>query len=259
MGTSTQGFSLVELSIVLVILGLLTGGILAGQSLIRASELRSASAEYSRYEAARHSFRDKYMALPGDMPNATRFWGDNNSACADAAITNGTPGTCNGDGDGLLETAAAANATGERFQYWNQLALTGLIEGSYTGLAGPSSAQHKVVDTNTPASRAGKSAGWHVDYTVGSVSATAFGKAAGNRLHLGSTGGSNYDGDGPTLTPTEAWGIDTKLDDGLPGLGSVETYGATARPNCATSDDSSTATYALSTSSPTCNLYFYLR
>ena len=70
-----QGFSLVELSIVLVILGLLTGGILAGQSLIRASELRAATAEYQRYATSIQSFRDKYMALPGDMTNATRFWG----------------------------------------------------------------------------------------------------------------------------------------------------------------------------------------
>ena len=64
--TAQPGFSLVELSIVLVILGLLTGGILAGQSLIRAAELRSISTDYSRYIAAVQAFRDKYFALPGD-------------------------------------------------------------------------------------------------------------------------------------------------------------------------------------------------
>jgi prepilin-type N-terminal cleavage/methylation domain-containing protein len=68
-----RGFSLVELSIVLVILGLLTGGILAGQSLIRAAELRSITTQFNQYVSATQSFRDKYMALPGDMPNATRF------------------------------------------------------------------------------------------------------------------------------------------------------------------------------------------
>ena len=70
-----SAFSLVELSIVLVILGLLTGGILSGQSLIRAAELRSVTTEYSRYTAATYSFRDKYFALPGDMSNAESFWG----------------------------------------------------------------------------------------------------------------------------------------------------------------------------------------
>src|SRR5438552_4058186 len=70
-----QAFSLVELSIVLVILGLLVGGILSGQSLIRAAELRSVTTEFSRYLAAVQSFKDKYFALPGDMANATAFWG----------------------------------------------------------------------------------------------------------------------------------------------------------------------------------------
>lgn len=69
-----HGFSLVELSIVLVILGLLTGGILAGQSLIRAAELRSVSTEQSRWVTAANSFRDKYFALPGDFRDATKFW-----------------------------------------------------------------------------------------------------------------------------------------------------------------------------------------
>lgn len=71
--TMRNAFSLVELSIVLVILGLLTGGILAGQSLIRAAELRAVSTEYNRHFTAIQSFRNRYMALPGDMNNATRF------------------------------------------------------------------------------------------------------------------------------------------------------------------------------------------
>ena len=79
-----RAFSLVELSIVLVILGLLTGGILAGQSLIRAAELRAVTTEYQRYVAAVQTFRDKYMALPGDMPNAIAFWG----------AAHATPATC---------------------------------------------------------------------------------------------------------------------------------------------------------------------
>jgi prepilin-type N-terminal cleavage/methylation domain-containing protein len=65
-------FSLVELSIVLVILGLLVGGVLSGQALIRASEMRSITAQANQYRAAIYSFRDKYFAIPGDMANARR-------------------------------------------------------------------------------------------------------------------------------------------------------------------------------------------
>lgn len=68
-------FSLVELSIVLVILGLLVGGVVAGQSLIRAAELRSVSTDYQRFLTATLTFRDKYFALPGDFTMASRVWG----------------------------------------------------------------------------------------------------------------------------------------------------------------------------------------
>lgn len=96
----TRGFSLVELSIVLVILGLLTGGILAGQSLIRAAELRSYITDVQRYPAAVNAFKDKYFAYPGDMANATKFWGalggdgTGNDAACQALSASGLP-TCN--------------------------------------------------------------------------------------------------------------------------------------------------------------------
>ncbi len=100
----TNGFSLVELSIVLVILGLLTGGILSGQNLIRAAELRAVTTEFSAYQTAVMTFKDKYFALPGDMRNATDFWGSaGGSGVIGDGCEAGTPTgtqTCNGNGDG---------------------------------------------------------------------------------------------------------------------------------------------------------------
>jgi len=71
MNCKRSAFTLVELSIVLVILGLLVGGTLTGQSLIHAAELRSVVKDYEKYKTAMHVFEDKYFALPGDMTNAT--------------------------------------------------------------------------------------------------------------------------------------------------------------------------------------------
>lgn len=89
-----RGFSLIELSIMLVILGLLVGAVTAGQSLIRASELRSVTTDIERYRAGIATFRDKYFGLPGDLLNATSFWGKDNTNCPTHTGTNATPGTC---------------------------------------------------------------------------------------------------------------------------------------------------------------------
>ena len=151
---SRCGFTLVELSIVLVILGLLVGGVLTGQSLIRAAELRAVSKEFQTYQTAAMSFRDKYFGLPGDITNATAFWGQN-TVCGGGAAT----GVCNGNGDGIVNDAGVANGTNEVLQFWTQLALAGMIEGSYTGIAGPTHGNDSTAGINVPRSKI-SSVGW---------------------------------------------------------------------------------------------------
>lgn len=214
-----HAFSLVELSIVLVILGLLVGGVLSGQSLIRAAELRSVSADYARFYTAAQTFRDKYFAIPGDMPNATAFWGDDNANCADAAVPNGTPGTCNGNGDGILTFAGAASTTGEIFQFWKQLALAGLVEATYTGIAGTGAGSHAVIGTNVPRGRLSNSAFTIVNY-VTAGDPYNYAMNYGNQMTFG-TANTVVDTSNPVLKPEEAWNIDTKLDDGRPATGSI--------------------------------------
>jgi prepilin-type N-terminal cleavage/methylation domain-containing protein len=70
-----HGFTLVELSIVLMIIGLLVSGILVGKDMIRAAELRSITSEKDQFQTAVNLFKNKYLGLPGDLSNATAFWG----------------------------------------------------------------------------------------------------------------------------------------------------------------------------------------
>lgn len=250
-----NGFSLVELSIVLVILGLLTGGILAGQSLIRASELRSVTNEYSRYITALQTFRDKYFALPGDMSNATSFWGKDNTNCAGDLGSVGTPGACNGNGDGVIDPAAAASVRGERFQIWKQLALAGLIEGSYSGIAGTGGNNHTVFATNSPPSKLGN-AGWGVSNLnqTATASTTIFQIDFGNHFQFGAQSTTA----GPTvivLKPEELWNIDTKLDDGRPGNGKVIAQGIDTCTT-ATAGTQLNADYRLDNSAVACAIRF---
>lgn len=247
-----RGFSLVELSIVLVILGLFTGGILAGQSLIRAAELRAVSAEFQRYIAATQTFRDKYMAIPGDMNNATRFWNrqENQSWCitgSSASVT--TSGTCDGNGDGMLGFAAAASQSGEMFQYWRQLALAGFIEGTYTGYAGATAADLAVIGSNVPASRISV-VGWTAMYRATGVG-TEPAVSIGNHFRVGTaTAGTTA---GSFLEPEEMWNIDTKMDDGRPLSGGLIIRDTTIN-TCSNASSSSdlAASYLLSSSTVSC-------
>lgn len=213
-----KAFSLVELSIVLVILGLLTGGILAGQSLIRAAELRAVSTEYNRYMTAVGSFRDKYFALPGDMNNAQSFWGIADATAATCVTTAGTgTQTCNGNGDGILNTSAGSN---ERFRFWQHLANAGLIEGSYSGIQGSGGADEAVIGTNVPRSKI-NSGGWSMYYAPNDPgNANAFANDYQNYLNLGAFYATTI-AINPLLKPEELWNIDTKSDDGKPGTGKV--------------------------------------
>lgn len=220
-----QAFSLVELSIVLVILGLLVGGVLAGQSLIRAAELRSVSTEYSRWVTATQTFRDKYFALPGDMPNATAFWGAANPSPATCRSTQsiGQP-TCNGDGNGALNFSSVVQ---EYYRFWQHLANANLIEGQYYG-SNTSAAGILTPDTNiAPSSKWPRNIWTAFNYNGSPPRNDLFNIEYGNMLALsipvsipadnviGGIGGVQ------NMNAADAWNVDLKIDDGMPARGSV--------------------------------------
>ena len=68
-----RGFTLVEIAIVLVIIGLLLGGILKGQEMITQAKIKNVMADYSGISAAYHGYQDRYRAIPGDDLGATRW------------------------------------------------------------------------------------------------------------------------------------------------------------------------------------------
>lgn len=246
-----HGFTLVELSVVLVVLGLLIGGIMGGQSLLRRSDLQSVISDYTKYSSAVEQFRQQYGNLPGDMNDATNVWGDDATAvtgCADAAITDGTPGTCNGDGDGNM------SEDGEPFRAWQQLVLANLIKGYYSGIA---SSNNPVLGTNVPKSRIAN-AGWNFAYkATTSGNADYYDQDLNNYLSLGAVITNNPIMQGAALTPAEAWQIDKKIDNGLPATGRVmalKPSPSTINPSCTTSATDASAAYTLTGSTNACSL-----
>lgn len=218
---SQSGFSLVELSIVLVILGLLTGGILGGQALIRAAELRSVSTEAQRYAAAVQTFRDKYFALPGDMTNATAFWGTMSSGvCPHATGGTGTQ-TCNGNGNGEINAGGIAGQSNEMYTFWQHLANAALITGTYSGIAGDAGAGDSEIGQNAPSSRV-SNAGWHMQHFIDGNPLTNYDlpTSYANTFFFGADY-PDFETGNKILAPEEAWNIDVKMDDGRPAYGEV--------------------------------------
>lgn len=208
-----QAFTLVELSIVLVILGLLVGGVLSGQSLIRAAELRAVVTERDQYVTATHAFKDKYFALPGDMTNATAFWTEAPD-CADVEAAHVGTATCNGNGDGQIDLGLT-----ESVNYWQQLANAGLIAGTYSGAYTSGEFGTLVLGTDVPKSKLG-SAGWSV------TSPPPLGGRGGVTSGIVMLFGATQSGDDfmlltSVLKPEEAYNIDRKTDDGHPLRGGV--------------------------------------
>jgi len=212
---NNRGFTLIELSIVLVIIGLIIGGIVAGQSLVRTSQINSIMTDVQRYAQAIDSFNQKYGALPGDFATATSYWS-----------TSG-----NGNGNGQV-------ASGEVFRFWQHLANASLIEGSYSGVSGSGGGAtfDHVIGTNAPKSKmnnSGYGVSWvgvkssDTNYFDGSYKhAMIFGNYSTNNLPVTSA-----------LTTDEMLGFDSKYDDGSPSTGKILTWKLTTgyTPSCASS------------------------
>jgi hypothetical protein len=237
---------------VLVILGLLVGGVLSGQSLIRAAEMRAATAQLGQLNAAFRLFQDKYFALPGDMTNATSFWGVRAGTGSDLTChqtINTTTGTCNGNGNRVISFIAGDSYYGETFAAFQHLAKSGLIEGSYTGATAAPLSYVRLAGINLPAGKISNSM-----VIISQVSSPTTGDI--NFFDNTPWGGVmviKSQADAALITPEEMWNMDTKFDDGLPTKGSVFVYKNTSAgmPNCA-SDDTVTATYSLTNTSKVC-------
>jgi len=251
-----QGFSLIELSIGLVIIGLITGGILAGQSLMQASELRSVITDLDKYKNATISFRQKYDALPGDFAAAEATWGTAHATDATCITTPSTTiVTCNGDENGFINSAARSN---ERFRFWQHLKNAGLIEGNYDGIAHGATA-NAATTANAPQGRIGTSL-WHINWFGALSGSTIF--FDGNYDNAFQFGGAfvDYDPATPIFKPEHAWNIDAKVDDGKPALGKVVVRAQGGFNTCTTAAAAAStnlnADYLLSGQALTCSLVF---
>jgi prepilin-type N-terminal cleavage/methylation domain-containing protein len=269
-----SAFTLIEMSIVLVIIGLITGGILLDRALIDAARVRSTISDLEKYKSAVSAFKLKYNCLPGDCPNATDFFGQltgGEFSCTDADFLQsgwwnnhpwgGMPstGSCNGYGNGKLTNAStgwqlpdAGNSL-----FWQHLYLAGLITAPtlYTtpGSGGVPQGQY-YISPPTAITAYG--------FTVGYIDASLWGPASSrvwtsvlNKNVFYLTYLNVWDSGLVinALTPAQAFAIDSKMDDGQIGSGSVVGGTNNAYPIDITVDPSYSPAYCFTPSNATPN------
>jgi prepilin-type N-terminal cleavage/methylation domain-containing protein len=125
MKHTQKGFTLVEIAIVLVIIGLLLGGILKGQEMITQAKIKNVMADYSGISAAYHGYQDRYRAIPGDDLGAGRWPG----AIAKAAVDGGGNGQVAGTYNNACPQVAVA-ASPESCLFWDHLRRSGFVSGN---------------------------------------------------------------------------------------------------------------------------------
>ena len=205
MKNQQQGFTLIEIAIVLVIIGLLLGGVLKGQELITSARVRNMISQQDGIKAAYFGFLDRYRALPGDYS---------------AATTNIKGATQNGDGNGQITGEEAIAA-------WDHLSHAGFINGSYVYTASTTN------DTTTPKNPYAGYLQLVYDGYYGDATSAA-GSTNSTLRHNLKTGKQV-----PVSILAE---VDRKIDDGNPygGAFQVSGYDSVTIANCAVAAGSGT-------------------
>ena len=183
MKTNQRGFTLVEIAIVLVIIGLLLGGILKGQEMITQAKIKNTMADFTGISAAYHGYQDRYRAIPGDDAGATRW-----------------SGATAGNGNGVvLGTYNSTTATAESRLWWDHLRRAGFVSGN--GTQQPFNALTGVIGVQTGDGQA-------------AVGPTMLNAAAGNGFVGLIMCSAN-------LPDKIAISVDAQMDDGVGNRGSV--------------------------------------
>lgn len=234
-----SAFTLIELSIVLIIIGLLVAGVTGGASLIKSAQLRGVMSEARGYNVAVNAFVAKFDALPGDYNQAM----DNPTAALSAVA---------GNADDVIDyISGTSTSVVEGINAWYHLLNSGTIDETLTavgGISGQAAIGAITPGTQIPGSKLDET-GWVFDnddandqgnVVVATGPIATVTPTASTEAEFTPTG---------AIVPVDALSIDSKMDDGAADAGEVRAFGGLT-------DCSSGSAYSTQNEDPECALSF---
>jgi len=273
--SSSHGFTLVEMAVVLLLISLLVGGTITAKNVIRSAELKSVHEEVGALRQVVRTFKDRYESYPGDMFNATKFWTAQNPAHATCIVTPSTSvATCNGDGNGWITTAGVGTTYYEANRFWQHLSNAGLLPGKFTGEDVALDAFANCNLSNHCGAAKYKGGMYYAasifrNFTYFRSPTAALdmygGEDKGNAVvFFGSqsdtaTVGGAYVGK-PIISTSDALNLDQKLDDGKPNTGFIQSFrplvSASYLANSCATTDATNPKYNIGDDKALCALIF---
>lgn len=232
-----NAFTLVELSIVLVIAGLILGAVTFGTGMLNQANVQSVVDDIEKFHSAHQNFRDRYGSLAGDMPDATTIWN----------------GVTNGNGDG--QVAPLGSQESEHFGYWHHLQKAGLIKGNYTGVNAAGGPHFASIGVNVPES-AIDGVGYYIEYyDTTDTHPWLWDGFRGHIVYVGKLNSGGIPGGDSGFYTKDAEYIDRKVDDGKPSFGEITSRKPDTNCNTNTTN-ANTAEYNLSyTQADACSVF----
>lgn len=259
MRMHNRGFTILEISIVMLIIALIVAAIFAGIAMIRNAEMLSAMANVKSYLQAMETFKDKYKDLPGDFPGAEALWGSDVGCPGTAYTPTQHTATCNGNGNNHIGDHFSDGGVSdyETFRAWQHLANASMVTNTFSGISGPGSSNEALRAINVPAAPmdGGAYSVFYFQPQNFAAEANYFAAEYGHIIILGAFMAGDFT-KGPLLKPEYALAIDTKIDDGLPAFGEVMTTKSAVTPHCTTSDTPAVSRYNTAFKDTACNLIF---
>lgn len=223
MMRDNRGFTLFELAVVILIIGLLIAGIMAGSSLVKQASIRAVITDFQNYKVAYNNFATRYYGPPGDILRGSTYWPDTSGGVTSCGTSTAY---CNGNGNEIVESS-----NNEGRIAWRHLTLANMI--SYTAPVMTATTYTTItVGGTTPISSGISTAGYIISgyntngslYNLSTVLSPWYntgnqGDVGRNAVYIGTATSASGDANNGlslgVLNPDDAFIIDQKIDDGL--------------------------------------------